>query len=103
MSSLGFTTMARRARRKPRRISVKNFVELNGAEDYGGDSQTKMNTEVAILTSDTLLYTVAKEMNLEHWFRDLRTMRIVEGASEIHRYLIAREMFGAAATGRSVR
>ena len=38
--------------------------KLNGAEDYGGDSQTKMNTEVAILTSDTLLYTVAKEMNL---------------------------------------
>ena len=43
---------------------------------------------------------VAKELNLEHWFRDLRTMRIVEGASEIHRYLIAREMLGAAATGR---
>jgi succinoglycan biosynthesis transport protein ExoP len=38
--------------------------KLNGAEDYGGDSQTKMNTEVKILTSDTLLYTVAKEMNL---------------------------------------
>src|SRR4051794_3393731 len=30
----------------------------------------------------------AKELNLEHWFRDLRTMRIVEGASEIQRYLI---------------
>jgi acyl-CoA dehydrogenase len=43
---------------------------------------------------------VAKELNLEHWFRDLRTMRIVEGASEIHRYLIARDMLGAVATGR---
>jgi len=43
---------------------------------------------------------VAKELNLEHWFRDLRTMRIVEGASEIHRYLIARDMLGSAATGR---
>ena len=42
----------------------------------------------------------AKELNLEHWFRDLRTMRIVEGASEIHRYLIARDMLGSAATGR---
>ncbi|CAB4941081.1 unannotated protein [freshwater metagenome] len=42
----------------------------------------------------------AKEMNLEHWFRDLRTMRIVEGASEIQRYLIARDLLGAAATGR---
>lgn len=43
---------------------------------------------------------VSKEMNLEHWFRDLRTMRIVEGSSEIQRYLIARDMLGAAATGR---
>jgi acyl-CoA dehydrogenase len=42
----------------------------------------------------------AKEMNLEHWFRDLRTMRIVEGASEIQRYLIARDLLGSAATGR---
>jgi acyl-CoA dehydrogenase len=41
---------------------------------------------------------LAKELNLEHWFRDLRTMRIVEGASEIQRYLIARDMLGAAAT-----
>jgi succinoglycan biosynthesis transport protein ExoP len=38
--------------------------KLNGADDYGGDSQTKMNTEEHILTSDTLLYTVAKEMDL---------------------------------------
>jgi acyl-CoA dehydrogenase len=42
----------------------------------------------------------AKELNLEHWFRDLRTMRIVEGASEIQRYLIARDLLGGAATGR---
>jgi polysaccharide biosynthesis transport protein len=38
--------------------------KLNAADDYGGDSQTKMNTEMAILTSDTLLFTVAREMNL---------------------------------------
>jgi len=38
--------------------------KLNDFSDYEGDSQTKMNTEVNILTSDTLLYTVAKEMNL---------------------------------------
>jgi acyl-CoA dehydrogenase len=44
---------------------------------------------------------VAKELNLEHWFRDLRTMRIVEGASEIQRYLIARDLLGSAATGRT--
>jgi len=43
---------------------ASNEYKLDQASDYGGDSQTKMNTEVAILKSDTLLYTVAKEMNL---------------------------------------
>jgi acyl-CoA dehydrogenase len=43
---------------------------------------------------------VSKEMPLEHWLRDLRVTRIVEGASEIHRFLIARDLFGAAALGR---
>jgi acyl-CoA dehydrogenase len=43
---------------------------------------------------------LAKEMMLEHWFRDLRVTRIVEGASEIQRYIIAREMLGAVATGK---
>ncbi|MEV4420751.1 acyl-CoA dehydrogenase family protein [Patulibacter sp. NPDC049589] len=43
---------------------------------------------------------VAKEMPLEHWFRDLRVTRIVEGASEVQRYLIARDLLGAAATGK---
>jgi acyl-CoA dehydrogenase len=42
---------------------------------------------------------VAKEGVLEHWFRDLRISRIVEGASEVHRYLIARDMLGSAALG----
>jgi acyl-CoA dehydrogenase len=44
---------------------------------------------------------VAKEMPLEHWIRDLRVSRIVEGASEVHRYLIARELFGQSATGKA--
>lgn len=42
---------------------------------------------------------VAKEGLLEHWFRDLRISRIVEGPSEVHRYLIARDMLGSAALG----
>jgi acyl-CoA dehydrogenase len=42
---------------------------------------------------------VSKEMPLEHWLRDLRVTRIVEGASEIHRYLIARDLLGSVATG----
>jgi alkylation response protein AidB-like acyl-CoA dehydrogenase len=40
-------------------------------------------------------------MPLEHWIRDLRVSRIVEGASEVHRYLIARELFGQSATGKA--
>lgn len=42
---------------------------------------------------------LAKDGLLEHWFRDLRVSRVVEGASEIHRYLIARDMLGSAALG----
>lgn len=41
-----------------------NEYKLDAEEDYGGDSQTKMNTEVLILQSDSLLATVAAEMNL---------------------------------------
>jgi acyl-CoA dehydrogenase len=44
---------------------------------------------------------VSKEMPLEHWMRDIRVTRIVEGASEVHRYLIARDLLGSAATGKS--
>lgn len=43
---------------------------------------------------------MAKEMPLEHWFRGLRVARIVEGPSEVHRFLISRDMLGAAALGR---
>jgi acyl-CoA dehydrogenase len=43
---------------------------------------------------------VSKELPLEHWFRALRVSRIVEGPSEVHRYLIARNALGAVATGR---
>lgn len=43
---------------------------------------------------------LTKEMNLEHWFRDLRTMRIVEGGSEIQRFVIARDLLGSASLGK---
>src|ERR1017187_1228409 len=43
---------------------ASNAYKLDSESDYGGDSQTKMNTEVLILKSDTLMYTVASEMNL---------------------------------------
>jgi len=41
-----------------------NEYKLDTGSGYGDDSETKINTEVAILKSDALLYTVAHEMNL---------------------------------------
>ncbi|GGM76161.1 acyl-CoA dehydrogenase [Dactylosporangium sucinum] len=43
---------------------------------------------------------LAKEMPLEHWFRDLRVARVVEGPSDIHRFVLAREILGSAALPR---
>jgi len=43
---------------------ASNEYRLDAGFDYSDDSQTKMNTEVLILESDTLLYTVAREMDL---------------------------------------
>jgi acyl-CoA dehydrogenase len=40
---------------------------------------------------------MSREMPLEHWFRGLRVNRVVEGPSEIHRMLIARDLLGDAA------
>lgn len=39
---------------------------------------------------------VSKEMPLERWYRELRIKRIGEGPSEVHRMVLAREMFNAA-------
>jgi capsular exopolysaccharide synthesis family protein len=41
-----------------------NEFKLDSAYDYGDDSQTKMNTEVLVLESDTLLSKVATQMDL---------------------------------------
>jgi acyl-CoA dehydrogenase len=35
---------------------------------------------------------LTKELPLERWFREVRVMRIVEGASEIQRFVIARNL-----------
>jgi len=43
---------------------ASNEYRVDASSDYSDDSQTKMNTEVAILKSDALLETVAREMNL---------------------------------------
>jgi capsular exopolysaccharide synthesis family protein len=41
-----------------------NEFKLDSGYDYSDDSQTKMNTEVLVLESDTLLSTVAAQMDL---------------------------------------
>ncbi|HXE07226.1 MAG TPA: polysaccharide biosynthesis tyrosine autokinase, partial [Acidobacteriaceae bacterium] len=46
------------------RNGASNEYKLQADYDYSDDSQTRMNTEVLILQSDTLLDTVAREMNL---------------------------------------
>ena len=43
---------------------ASNEYRLDADYDSSDDSQTRMNTEVLILESDTLLYTVAREMDL---------------------------------------
>jgi acyl-CoA dehydrogenase len=43
---------------------------------------------------------LSKEMPLEHWFRGLRVTRVIEGPSEVHRMLLAREFLGEAALDR---
>ena len=43
---------------------ASNAYKLDASIDYSDDSQTKMNTEVLVLKSDTLMETVAREMDL---------------------------------------
>jgi acyl-CoA dehydrogenase len=76
--------------------------------DQGRDARTKSSaaklhaTEVAYRVVDSVMQIyggmgMASEMPLEHWFRGLRVSRVVEGASEIQRFLIARDLLGKAA------
>ena len=97
-------------------------VEINAARhltweaaylhDQGQEARTAASiaklygTEMGFRVVDAMMQILggmgmAKEMPLEGWFRALRVSRVVEGASEIHRYLLAREILGPAATGRS--
>lgn len=60
------------------------------------------STEVAYRVVDRTLQVhggvgLASEMPYEHWLRALRVNRIVEGASEVHRMVIARNLLGPAA------
>jgi alkylation response protein AidB-like acyl-CoA dehydrogenase len=79
--------------------------------DQGRDARTKASiaklcgTETGFAVVDAMMQILGgmgmtKDMPLEHWFRGLRVARVVEGPSEIHRFLIARDMLGGAALGR---
>jgi acyl-CoA dehydrogenase len=79
--------------------------------DQGRDARTKASiaklygTETGFEVVDAMMQILGgmgmtRDLPLEHWFRGLRVARVVEGPSEIHRYLIARDILGKAATGR---
>jgi len=81
------------------------------AHDHGEDARSKASiaklygTEMGFRVVDAMMQILggmgmARELPLEGWFRALRVARVVEGPSEIHRYLLAREILGPAATGR---
>jgi acyl-CoA dehydrogenase len=82
------------------------------AADHGADARTKASiaklhaTEVGFEVVDAMMQILggmgmAKDMPLEHWFRGLRVSRVVEGPSEIQRFIIARDLIGKEAVGRS--
>ena len=79
-------------------------------DDHGGDARIKAAmaklhcTEAAFTVVDRMMQWfgalgMASEMPLEHWFRDLRVARVVEGSSEILQVQIARRMLGARGSG----
>ena len=94
-------------------IAAARYLTWDAAwtADHGGDARTKASiaklhaTETGFQVVDAMMQILggmgmASDMPLEHWFRGLRVSRVVEGPSEIHRYLIAREMLGKAALGK---
>jgi acyl-CoA dehydrogenase len=81
------------------------------AHDHGQDARSAASiaklygTEMGFRVVDAMMQILggmgmAKELPLEGWFRALRVARVVEGPSEVHRYLLAREILGPAATGK---
>jgi acyl-CoA dehydrogenase len=77
-------------------------------QDAGEDARIEASiaklyaTETGFSVVDSMIQILggtglAKEMPLEHWFRDLRVARVVEGPTDIHRFVVARELLGAAA------
>jgi acyl-CoA dehydrogenase len=91
-------------------INAARYLTWDAAwdADHGKDARTKASvaklhaTEVGFNVVDAMMQILGgmgmtSEMPLEHWFRGLRVSRVVEGPSEIQRFLIARDMLGKAA------
>lgn len=96
------------------RITAARHLTWDAAwdADRGVDARTKASiakvyaTEMGFAVVDSMMQILGgmgmtKDMPLEHWFRGLRVARVVEGPSEIHRFVIARDMLGGAALGRA--
>lgn len=109
------------ARQAVQEMIVDSHVELKAArwllweaawaEEQGLDARHAASiaklycTEAAYRVVDRMIQVfggmgVSREMPLEHWLRALRVNRIVEGPSEIHRVVIARDLLGQAALDR---
>lgn len=71
--------------------------EEGGPFHYEASMAKLLATEMASRVIDSAIQIhggmgLAKELPLERWYRELRTRRIGEGPSEIHRMVIAREL-----------
>ncbi len=109
------------ARQAVQWMLVDSYIELKAArwllweaawkDERGEDSRHEASiaklaaTEAGYRAVDNAIqifggYGVSREMPLEHWLRALRVNRIVEGPSEVHRMLIARDLLGEAALDR---
>jgi acyl-CoA dehydrogenase len=95
------------------RINAARHLTWDAAwdADHGRDARTKASaaklyaTETGFEVVDAMMQILGgmgmtSDLPLEHWWRGLRVSRVVEGPSEIHRFLIAREMLGSASLGR---
>jgi acyl-CoA dehydrogenase len=91
-------------------INAARYLTWDAAwdADRGLNARTKASiaklhaTEAAFTIVDAMMQVLGgmgmtPELPLEHWFRGLRVSRVVEGPSEIQRFLIARDMLGKAA------
>lgn len=97
------------------RVNAARYLTWDAAweADHGNEKEARMKASAAKLYATEAGFEIVDammqilggmgmttELPLEHWFRALRVSRVVEGPSEIHRYLLAREMLGSAALGR---